>query len=238
MKPEVAARKREMIEAPPPSAPSFDVLEGVVEDVAAPSGRLEKGARTPPTIEVRVAGRSLEARRAASCLLAPAPGDRVLVASGGSAVFVIAVLERGEADVDAIELGRGVALDVDADRSVRVRGATNLELCASEVITATSPEVRVRAERASVIAKKVEAIGASVESSFDQVRQFGRILEVVADEVSTRVKRSLRIVSELDQTRANAVEIRAEGVVTIHGENTAVTARQVAKIDSNQIHIG
>jgi hypothetical protein len=217
-----------------PSA--FEVLEGVVSDLSPPSGRLEKGSR--PVLEVRMQRGVVEARRAASCLLAPAAGDRVLVAHSAGEAFILAVLERGECDVDAIELGSGVAIDVDKDRGVRLRGAKKLDLEASDAISATTSEVRVNARRASLIVRKIEAIGASVESSFDHVRQFGRVVEVIADEVSHRVKRSLRTVTELDQTRAGAIDTRAEGIIAIHGENTCVTARQIAKLDSNQIHIG
>src|SRR5262249_33483797 len=143
-----------------------------------------------------------------------------------------------EAGVSSLDLGAGVTLEVDAEKTVSVRGARDLHLAASRSVTASSEEVSVKAGRATLLAKKVEAFGASLQSSFDRVRQLGRVVEVVADEVSSRLKRSLRIVSDLDQTRAGVVDVRAGGVVTIHGENTCVTARQIAKIDSNQIHIG
>ncbi len=215
-----------------------DLTVGVIAELSPTSGRLEKGRHETPAFELRIGERSIEARRAASCLLAPRAGDRVVAALSGDEAFVLAVLERTSGRATSVELGAGVALEVDEEQRLRVRGAQELHLDASRSVTATSEEVRVRAGRASVLAKKVEAMGASLESSFDHVRQLGRIVEVVADEVSSRLKRSLRFVSEIDQTRAGVVDLRAEGVINIHGENTCVTARQIAKIDSNQIHIG
>jgi hypothetical protein len=227
-------------EAPgnPSSGPqAFELLEGIVGELAPPSGPVETSSRRAPTMEVQIGERTFEARRAVGCLLAPATGDRVVAVVRGDEAFVLSVLER-EGDAAAIELGAGVALEIDEEKSVTVRGARDLHLDASHSVTATSPEVRVRASRASIIAKKVEAVGASLESSFDQVLHIGRIVELVADEVASRLKRSLRFVSEIDQTRAGVVDVRAAGTVTVHGENTCVTARQIAKIDSNQIHIG
>jgi hypothetical protein len=215
-----------------------EMVEAVVSDVAPPSGRFARGAVDAPPLELKIGGRTVEARRAASCLLSPMVGDRVVATISGNEAFVLGVLTREESGVSSFALGSGVAIDVDQEAGVSVRGARDLHLGASRSVTASGEEVRVQAGRASVVAKKIEAIGASLESSFDHVRQLGRIVEVVADEVSSRLKRSLRFVSEIDQTRAGVIDTRAEGVVTIHGENTCVTARQVAKIDSNQIHIG
>ncbi|MFO0554307.1 MAG: DUF3540 domain-containing protein [Polyangiaceae bacterium] len=214
------------------------MVEATVIDIAPPSTRVEKRAGVDASrIELSIGSRSVEARRAASCLLAPAPGDRVVAIITGDEVFVTSVLTRTEAKA-TIELGSGVALEVDENEGLSVRGARDLRLAASRSLTAASEVVSVQANRASVLAKKLEAFGASIESSFDHMRQLGRLVEVVADEVSSRLKRSVRVVSELDQTRTNVMDVRAEGVITIHGENTCVTARQIAKIDSNQIHIG
>jgi hypothetical protein len=224
------------IGAMPETARHVEMVEGVVAAVAPTSGRLQKGVE--PLFEIRVGGRTLEARRAASCLLAPAAGDRIVAAISGDEVFVLGVLERSDRSASAIELGHGVTIDVDESQSVSIRGAGDLHLHGSRSVTATSEEVRIHAGRASLIAKKVEAVGLSLESSFDHVRQLGRVVEILADEVSSRLKRSFRFVSEIDQTRAHIVDVRAEGHVNIHGENTSVTARQIAKIDSNQIHIG
>jgi Protein of unknown function (DUF3540) len=213
-----------------------DVVEGVVEDLGPPSGAHEKAVVL--RFDVRIGESVVPARRAASCLVAPAAGDRVTVALSDDDAFVTAILERGEGAIAAVELGGGVALEVDDERALRIRGARELHLAASEKTTLTSDDVRVVAGRARIVAKKVEAIGASLESSFHHVRQLGRIVEIVADEVSSRLKRSIRIVSDIDQTRAGVIDTRAEGIITIHGENTSVTARQIAKIDSNQVHIG
>ena len=235
---ESVAMKSDDVEMPRAEAVRVEIVEGTVAEIAPPSGRLPKGARATPVMQLRIGGRSVEARRAASCLLAPAVGDRVVAAISQDDVFVMSVLERRERANSDIELGNGVSLEIGEERSVSVRGARELHLAASDTVTATSEEVRVHAGRASVLAKKIEAIGLSLESSFDHARQLGRVVEIVADEVSSRLKRSLRFISEIDQTRAHVVDVRAESVITIHGENTCVTARQVAKIDSNQIHIG
>jgi len=220
------------------SAVRVEMVEAVVSDVAPPSGRFSKGSSVLPPMELRIGSRTVEARRAASCLLAPSVGDRVVATISGDEVFVMGVLTHDAREKTTIALGGDVALEVNENDRVSLRGARDLKLEASHTVTAAAEDVRIQAGRASVVAKKIEMIGASIESTFDQMRQLGRVVEVIADEVSSRLKRNLRFVSEIDQTRAKVVDVRAEGVVTIHGENTCVTARQIAKIDSNQIHIG
>jgi hypothetical protein len=47
-----------------------------------------------------------------------------------------------------------------------------------------------------------------------------------------------RFVEEIDQTRAGTVDLRAQNLMAIRGENAVISARVLAKVDGEQIHIG
>jgi Protein of unknown function (DUF3540) len=189
------------------------------------------------SVMVSVNGEAREAAPAASCLLAPLVGDSVLVALHGQRAFVLSVLERTEPAKSQLELGNGVRLEVEG-KKLSLSGADELELGATDRVGITTKDLRVRAETAAAVVKTVEFLGRSFESSFHRVRTFASQVDALADTFTATLKRSIRVISDIDQTRARMIDVRAEGTLTMHGENTVVTARSVTKIDSSQIQIG
>ena len=107
------------------------------------------------TVTVRGALSDVRARRAASCLVAPSIGDRVLVAveEGGEA-FVLALLERASEGPTTIE----------ADGDIAIRAASGkVTIAAQEGIDVVSPSpVQIAGGEVSVIAAlgrlRVEAL--------------------------------------------------------------------------------
>ena len=172
------------------------------------------------------------ARRAASCLVLPRPGDRVLVALGPEA-FVLALLdgERAELsfDGDVAIRSRG-RIDLDAEQGVRVRTRRAFEIVAQVVNVASGT--------AELAVGELTAIGARARASFDEAGLVAKAVDVVAERITERAERVYRFVSQLDQLRARHFDYRAEHLAQIRGENTVVTARQVARMDGEQIHIG
>jgi hypothetical protein len=66
----------------------------------------------------------------------------------------------------------------------------------------------------------------------------GQELESVFTRLTQRAKRVFRFVEELDQTRAGTVDLRADKLVAVRGENAIISARVLAKLDGEQIHLG
>jgi hypothetical protein len=208
-----------------------EVFVGTVADVDS------VGGTGVAAVTILLGGRAVEGRRAASCLLEPACGDRVLVSIHDGMAHVLSILDRAETGRHKVELGGGIALSVE-EGELSVLGAKAVRVSATEKMSLAAPRLEVRADDASLVVKSAELLGRFVESSFHHVKTFARTVESVADDVTAVMKRSVRLVSEMDQTRARHVDVRAEGTVVLHGENTAVTARRVTKIDSDQVHIG
>ena len=74
-----------------------------------PAGRVRLGEGDRCTVTLEDDGTDVVARRAASCLLAPEPGDRVLLTLQPEP-FVLAVLERDADRVARLEIEGNAAL--------------------------------------------------------------------------------------------------------------------------------
>ncbi|KYF76473.1 hypothetical protein BE11_36680 [Sorangium cellulosum] len=198
------------------------------------TGRIE---RISEAVVVRLASGRYEARRAKSCLVAPEAGDKVLCAIEPEGVYVLAVLE-GRA-------GAPTKLTADGDLEVQARGG-QVAICASQRVdiasgggvAVTGAEVHVRAAKGSVAIEQLGFFSRLVQAEVAKVALVAQEVDSRLTRLTQRVKRVFRFVEELDQTRAGAVDLRAESMIGIRGENAVISARVLAKIDGEQIHIG
>ncbi|MEM1033433.1 MAG: DUF3540 domain-containing protein [Myxococcota bacterium] len=195
----------------------------------APSGRApsEQGDEAP-----------LWTRRAASCLLVPRPGDRVLMTRAPEP-FVLAVLERNDAHTEPATLevegdmrvrSRGGQLELEGDAGVSVQTRATLEL--------TGRALKVRSEAAEVATEALTAVVRRFRGRLDEAGLVTRTLDTVVERVTQKAARVYRTVTELDQLRARHFDHRADHSARISADNTVVTARQVVKVDGEQVHIG
>ena len=188
------------------------------------------------TIVVLVEGREVRARRAVSCLVEPRADDHVLVAKRGWTGHVIAVLEREEGTATLV---------VDGDLDVSVPNG-KLRMVARDGVDLVSPsDVQVLANALSwhanqlkVSATEVVAIASQVLADVATTKLKGGVLDRVFDRVSERVKRSYRTVEELDQVRAKQVDYQASETMSLRSENMVATAKELVKVDGEQIHFG
>ncbi len=178
------------------------------------------------------------ARRAVSCLVAPVVDDRVLVAAlDGGECFVLAVLERAE--------GAAATITHDGDLSIRlpdgkyaVTAQKGVAITTAEGVSVVSGSVDVRTVAASVGFRRLSVAGELAQAEIDKVKLFAKTFDSVLERASQRVKRSYRMVEELDQLRAHAVDYAAKTLMRLHGKNTVMTSEEVVKVDANQIHVG
>jgi hypothetical protein len=201
--------------------------------------RLESGevSRVVGALEVRLPSGVHAARRAKSCLVAPDVGDRVLCAVDEDATYVVAVLEGRE--------GAATKLVADGDLQVQARGG-RVGLCGSEGVdivtlgdvSVTAAEANLQAKKGSVAIEELGFVARLLRADVSKVAVLAREVDSVVTRLSLRAKRVFRFVEELDQTRAGAVDLRAENLLAMRSENTLITARVLAKVDGEQIHLG
>ncbi len=180
----------------------------------------------------------IRARRAPSCLVAPEQGDLVLVTTlEAGAAFVVAVLER--------EPGRAATLVAEAGLNVRVpngaftvSASDGVEIAAEHAFEITAGELEVDAARASFKVTEASFVADLVRTEIDRARHVARTVESVFERVTERVKRAYRTIEEFEQVRAARIDYQAKTTLSLHGENTVLTAEELVKIDAEQIHLG
>ena len=163
-------------------------------------------------------------RRAVSCLVEPMAGDTVLITGDpDNQLFVIAVLQRADTSSIRISVEGDLTVGISKGR-FSVAAGHGIDLVSAGEMTMISSELTVNASKGNIF--------------FDQLFYLGRFFDAVLERISHKVKRSYRIVEEIDQVRSNMIDYRAAKNMSLRGQNTLVTAKDLVKIDSDQIHLG
>jgi hypothetical protein len=236
-----ASKGASPIEAP---GEGYD-LDALLEAAKAPQhapevretyGTVESGAGS--ALVVRVGDRRVEARRAVSCLVEPAAGDRVLIALSDES-FVLAVLVKGEHG------GPGVTLSFEGDITLRARSG-KLSMVADEAVTLTSgarvevtaPELDVRAMKTSFFSASLSYIGRTLDGEIDRIKVVAQTVDRTIDRVSERLKQSFRTIEQIEKVRAKEIDVDVDGNVSVHADSTIMSSEKLVKIDGEQIHLG
>jgi hypothetical protein len=171
----------------------------------------------------------LPCRRAASCLLVPAPGDTVMLAgTGEDDLYLIAVIAQADA--------RQATVAVGGELTLRSAGALSLQSDAA--VHTRAPEWHLSAERARCKVAELDYQGAEVRFSVLVSRFVGRACEVVLDRLHLLTRSSFRLTEEIEQVRAGQIDMQSSGTLRLHAKNTLVTSKELVKVDAEQIHMG
>ena len=189
------------------------------------------------TIEVRWGTATCHARRAKSCLVAPEIGDTVLCAVGAEGTFVLAVLQGAEGAPTRLEAQGDLHIQA-REGKVAVSSPESIDLVSGGVVSMTSKELHVRAKSGSVAVEELGFFGKLVQAEVAKIALAAQEVDSTLERLTQRAKRVFRFVEEIDQTRAGTVDVRAQGLVGIRGENAVISARVLAKVDGEQIHLG
>lgn len=189
------------------------------------------------TLSVRSGEDLLRARRAASCLLEPMPGDRVLLVTDADDAYVLAVLERAQ--------GNQATLDLPGDTEIRTAGG-RLRLSARDGIglesaadvSLLSTRLNVSAVQGEVLVNSLSFTGDLLRGCVDRIKLVGRSFDSVLDRFYQRVSRSYRHVDEIDQVKASQMHYEAKNTLSLHAKHAVITADELVKVDSEQIHMG
>jgi hypothetical protein len=186
---------------------------------------------------VRAAGASYEAARAVSCLVAPEPGDRVLVAinEAGSA-WVLAVLERDDASVTTIAVEGELSLQ--SSGPMRLSSDESVSVATEGPVAIVSRELKVSTTLATLVADATRLVGKRAEAHVAKVKLVAEAFEGVVARFSQRLGSSQRTITEAEHVRAGSLDYRADGAVALQGETAVVTAKDVVKVDGAQIQLG
>ena len=233
---------RASMDAKDPLAPLLHKAPAARAQASSPGIRMAQvvASHSDDRHDVLPAGerRPLPCRRAASCLLVPAPGDTVLVAGpDDDTLCLIAVITQADS--------RQATLAVDGELTlasrrggVALRGAGALELQSDAAIGIRAPEWNLSAERAQCKVSQLDYQGAEVRFSVLVSRFVGRACEAVLDRLQLLTRSSFRVVEETEQVRAGHIDMQSATTLRLHAKNTLVTSTEIVKVDAEQIHMG
>jgi len=181
--------------------------------------------------------REYTANQAASCLLRPHAGDRVLAMAHKDEAWILAVLDRETGECSSIETDGALRLcsrtgdvTVEALDSVRLKGHAAVEI--------DSPRFGMRVGLAELVSSRVQWICDRLEGRFNLARVAGRALERFVERFSSQARTSFREVQTIDQVRSGEIDYRAENNYVFRGRNLLGKGKDLAKIDADQIHMG
>ncbi len=189
------------------------------------------------TVEVRHASGTCQARRAKGCLVPPEIGDTVLCARSAEGAWVLTVLE-GEAGAPTRLVGDGDVHIQSQGGRVTISSPERVDLVSGGAVAVSSAELHVHARKGSVAVDELGFLGKLVRAEVAKIVVVAEEVDSVLTRLTQRAKRVFRFVEEIDQTRAGTVDMRAQNLVGIRGENAVISARVLAKIDGEQIHLG
>ncbi|NUP06705.1 MAG: DUF3540 domain-containing protein [Polyangiaceae bacterium] len=193
------------------------------------------------TFIVRSDRGDLRCRRAVSCLVEPMLHDFVMAggqlsgASGAGATYVLAVLER-ESPNAQLSCEGDLSLKVGA--KLQVVASEGLDLVTPRHMNMTAAEVGIHTSRAKVFASEILAIGSEIVGELANVKLKGTFFDKVFERVTERVQRSFRRVDEIDQLKAKQMDYLAEETLCLRSENMVAVAKELVKVDGEQIHFG
>lgn len=182
-------------------------------------------------------GARLPCRRAFSCLIAPEPGDRVLVSHADpERGYVLAILERF-ATGDAHICIDGELL-LESTHGIQIRGAQRVHLHGEGELQLHGGVLQLAANEAELIADKSSFHCGELQGRFGVLRLIGETLESVVERVVQISKASFRTIEAVDHLRAAHIDYAADESVRLHGKHALLSAERLSKIDAQQIHLG
>ena len=183
----------------------------------------------------------LACRVAASCLVRPEIGDLALIVlpdNPRAAAYVLAVLERAEADQAMhIDLRAGARL-VSERGGVEITAGTDLRLQAGAQLSATGESISFVSGAVRWLTQTFSLVGKTVEVVCSVWRESSRERETTAETWTQRMGDCRRHVQDLDETQAGMSRTLARETALVHGRVTYVQAEEFVKVDGGEVHLG
>lgn len=190
---------------------------------------------------VRIGSAHYDAKRAKSCLVAPSPGDEVLVMYGrGGQCFILAVLEGDEHETNPV-----TKLEVDGDLAIHlgtgkldVKAARGVSLSSGSELNLVGQSLSVSALQGTIFIEKLEHLGSRFKAEVEAIRLVGTVCDSFFERVSQRAQRSYRTIEDIDQLKANKIDYAAETTLALRARHAVVHAEEICKVDASQVQLG
>lgn len=185
---------------------------------------------TAEPLVVEIGNRHWPSACAASCLVPPAVGDRVLASRNGrDEVFVIAVLER---------FSNGpLPLEAPDSDSLSVRAGV-ISMKASSSLDLKAPEMEIRAARLSFRSRLMRFAGRTIAQIAETIQSTATRMESHADTQIDTARMATRLVRETEIRKSGTLLEETSGVATQTADQLVLGAHREVRIDGERIVMG
>ncbi|WKB53777.1 DUF3540 domain-containing protein [Eleftheria terrae] len=218
-------QQQDQQERQPAPAATTGLTQGVIQHV----GEVERvSAESARVLTVSTAAGLRRARLAASCLALPACGDRVLLASDDSDLYVLAVLARASQEPLVLQTEGDLRLEVQGRLDVQARDAAQL----------AAPQLRLEGREVEIAADKLNILSRAAHWVADTLETAARALRQVSQTHTLQAKGFHRQVDELESARVGHLDLKAREMLNVHARHAVVKSSELVKIDGKQIQVG
>lgn len=176
-------------------------------------------------------------RLATSCLLQPVEGDRVLAVCAGEQAWILAVLEREHVHDHELSIKGNLKLIADGGK-LSLSGSGDVAVEAGGALHLKAVTFSLAANLADLVCRQARWMTEKMKLQFNSLGLFGHSMDAVTQRYSQTSKTALRNIEQLDQLKAGMVDYRAESLMNLRGRNVVTQARELAKINADQVHLG
>jgi hypothetical protein len=188
-------------------------------------------------IVVRGESSTYLATRAFSCLIAPEPGDRVMLGRDSDSCHVIAVIERPSGKNATLSFQGDLTIDVPQG-DVSIASQQQIRLASAKSVDLVSDGINVMAGKGIVNIDDALFAGRQLTSHISNVRTFAKSIETVADRLTQKLQHSFRLIQGVDQTKAGEILATVKNLFSLRSRQSAILAEKDIKIDAERIHMG
>jgi Protein of unknown function (DUF3540) len=208
---------------------AFSITDDQPANYALQAGRVLRHGVSGGLV-VLVDGRESAPRCAASCLVAPEPGDLVLVAHGQSDDFILAVLRRpGFAPA---------VLAATTPSESLILAAKKLEFHATEAIEVAAPRTTIKSGRFTIAAEALSFVAKLMTQTLGRWQSSAQKIEMVATDIATKAARRVTIVDETDVLEAGTLVQKIDAASVTSAEAVVIAANEDLRLDGTRVTVG
>jgi len=158
-------------------------------------------------------GQKTAARQAVSCLVAPAAGDRVLAAFADGTYYVLAVLERQDAEVP-------LRIETQGDLVVSAR------------------RVSIKTGVFDLVAEAANLVGDVFNSLFRTSKRVAGTDETIAQSTTVSAHERVSVIAGSDVHKAGVFSQKVESAMAQSAHTAVVTAKTDIRLNAERINVG
>ncbi len=177
------------------------------------------------------------ASRATGCLVAPEPGDRVLVSDDGAGeAYILSVLVRVAESPAHVGVSGPMVLG-DAENDLDVCGES-VHMVAVENLDIASARLNMAAHTTTVRADIVDAAGSQAVVAFSSLKSVFSSLQQTAGRVLSRFKRVYTRIDEFEDERVARKRLVVASNFDISSDRTVIHADKNVDVKAAKINLG